>query len=166
MRTKRVCFGLIGIGLMAGLAALELSIGVFARSPPNQNQLEQTFDQTKKLAELRRQIAGKERSPAEEVFRNIKDYKGVSATGLLRGMEFYTRALGVDCTHCHIVDQWDKEDKPAKQIAREMSALVDGIQESLKKIKNLKSERPGVSCVTCHRGQTKPAMSLTVPSAK
>jgi hypothetical protein len=100
-------------------------------------QTAQAFDQTQKLAELRRQLAGKERTPAEQVYQNIRDYKGIPAAGLLRGMEFYTRALGVDCAHCHVLDQWEKDDKPAKQIARDMSALVDTIQEALKKIKNL-----------------------------
>jgi hypothetical protein len=32
--------------------------------------------------------------------------------------------------------------------------------EQLKKIKNLKSENPGVNCTTCHRGQVKPALNL------
>lgn len=130
--------------------------------PPNQDN--KTFDQAKKLGELRQQITGKERTPAEQVYKNIQDYKGVPAAGLLRGMEFYTKSLGVDCTHCHVVDQWEKDDKPTKQIAREMGALVDNIGTSLKKIKNLKSERPGVSCVTCHRGQVKPAISLPAPA--
>jgi hypothetical protein len=130
-------------------------------SPQNSpNESSQSFDQAKKLAELKKQIVGKERLPSEEVFKNIKDYKGVPAAGLLRGMEFYTRALGVDCTHCHVVDQWEKDDKPTKQIAREMSALVDRTTRSLREIKNLQSERPGISCATCHRGQVKPAISM------
>lgn len=129
-------------------------------------QADKAFDQAQTLAALRQQIVGKERVPAEQVYKNIRDYKGVPAAGLLRGMEFYTRALGVDCLHCHVADQWEKDDKPTKQIAREMSALVDSIQESLKKIKNLKSERPGISCATCHQGQLKPALSKPAPQPK
>lgn len=149
MKKITACIGLIGfaMGVMLSLVvrvwsgnAAPLTV---SQAPANQG--DKTFAQTEKLAELRRQIAGKERMPAEQVYKNIKDYKGVPAAGLLRGMEFYTRALGVDCLHCHVTDQWEKDDKPAKQIAREMSALVDSIQESLKKIKNLKSERPGIS---------------------
>ena len=126
------------------------------------NQADRPFDQTKTLAQLRQQIAGKEQLPAEEVFRNIQDYKGVPAASLLRGMEFYGRVLGVTCTHCHVADQWERDDKPAKQITREMSAMVDTITSTLRKMRNLPSERPGVPCATCHRGQLKPATAESV----
>jgi hypothetical protein len=81
---------------------------------------------------------------------------------LLRVMELgYSRSLGVNCTHCHVAEQWEKEDKPTKQIAREMFAMVAVINgDQLKKIKNLKSDNPGVNCTTCHRGQIKPALNL------
>jgi hypothetical protein len=137
-----------------------------AASSGNTQEPAPAFDQAKNLADLRHQLVGKERTPSEQVFKNIQDYKGIPAAGLLRGMEFYTRALGVDCTHCHVVDQWEKDDKPAKQIARDMARMVDTIQQSLKTIKNLKSERPGVSCATCHRGQLKPAISVTPPASQ
>ena len=32
--------------------------------------------------------------------------------------------------------------------------------ELLPKIKNLKSDHPGVNCTTCHRGAVKPALNL------
>ena len=81
---------------------------------------------------------------------------------LLRVMELgYAKSLGVDCTHCHVPGQWEKEDKPTKQIARDMAAMVTSInKELLPKIKNLKSPEPGVNCTTCHRGQVKPALNL------
>lgn len=111
------------------------------------------FDQQQKLQELRKQIAGQENKPAEEVFKNIQLLKGLPAGRLLRVMEVgYSKSLGVNCTHCHVVDQWEKEDKPTKQITREMSAMVRTINtDLLKKVKNLKSESPTVNCTTCHR---------------
>ncbi len=120
------------------------------------------FDQQEKLQELRKQIAGQENKPAEEVFKNIQLLKGRPAGALLRVMEIgYSKSLGVNCTHCHVVDQWEKEDKPQKQITREMSAMVRTINtDLLKKVKNLKSESPTVNCTTCHRGQVKPALDL------
>ena len=73
----------------------------------------------------------------------------------------YSKSLGVNCTHCHVVDQWEKEDKPQKQITREMAAMSRTINNDLlKKIKNLKSENPIVNCTTCHRGQAKPALNI------
>ena len=123
------------------------------------------FDQDQMLAELARRIKGRENQPAEEVFKNIQQFKGMPAARLLRVMNAYTRSLGVNCTHCHVVDEWEKEDKPTKQIARDMSRMVRAINNDLlKNIKNLKSESPVVNCTTCHRGHTKPEINL--PEAK
>lgn len=104
-------------------------------------------------------IAGRERMPAESVFKNIKVLKQVPAGRLLRMMNFgYARSLGVSCDHCHVVGEWEKEDRPQKQIAREMRAMVDTINRGLlTRIANLESDNPVVNCTTCHRGMTKPA---------
>ncbi|HKO97244.1 MAG TPA: c-type cytochrome [Pyrinomonadaceae bacterium] len=135
-----------------------------AGAPPTQT--EKPFDQSQALAKLRESIAGKENEPAEKVFKNIQLLKGVPAGRLLRIMEMgYSRSLGVTCTHCHVPDAFEKDDKPTKQVARDMAAMVGAINnQHLKQIKNLKSETPVVNCTTCHRGQTKPALNL--PEAK
>ena len=121
-----------------------------------------SFDQAAALAELRKSIAGKEEAPAETVFKNIQLLKGIPAGRVLRIMELgYARSLGVNCTHCHIPGAWEKDDKPTKQVARDMAAMMRAINmQHLKEIKNLKSEQPTVNCTTCHRGQTKPALNL------
>ncbi len=126
------------------------------------SQKAKPFDQAQTLGELRKKIAAQKDKPAEEVFKNIQLLKGVPAGRLLAIMEIgYSKSLGVDCTHCHEVDQWEKDDKPTKQIAREMALMIRTINnEYLKKIKNLKSENPVINCTTCHRGQTKPALNL------
>jgi hypothetical protein len=123
---------------------------------------EQTFDQDKALAELRKSIAGQENKPAAQVFKNIQLMKEMPAGRLLRVMEMgYSRSLGVKCTHCHVAGQWEKDDKPTKQIARDMMTMVAAINnEQLKKIKNLKSQPPVINCTTCHRGEIKPALNL------
>src|SRR4030095_4472156 len=125
-------------------------------------QDQKPFAQGQKLADLTKQIAGKENQPAEQVFKNIQTFKGVPAARLLRIMELgYSRSLGVNCTHCHVVDQWKKDDKPAKVIAREMAKMVGTINNDLlKNIKNLKGPNPGLNSTTCHRGHTKPALNL------
>ena len=107
-------------------------------------------------------IAGREQEPAETVFRNIQLFKGVPAGRLVKIMEMgYARSLGVGCTHCHVEGAWEKDDKPQKQIAREMAAMSKAIgTEYLGKIKNLNSAQPTVNCTTCHRGQIKPALDL------
>ncbi len=124
------------------------------------------FNQADAIAKLKAQIKGKEQEPAEKVFKNIQSMKGVPAGRLLAIMEFgYARSLGVNCTHCHTPDKWEAEDKNTKQIAREMSAMVGTINNSLlKDIKNLKSATPTVNCTTCHRGQIVPALNLPMPT--
>ena len=107
-------------------------------------------------------IAGRENAPAESVFKNIRLLKGVPAGRLPRIMNFgFGRSLGVRCRHCHVEAHWDAEDKPQKQIARDMSEMLHTINtELLPKVKNLKSEHPTVNCTTCHRGAVKPALNL------
>ena len=125
------------------------------------------FDQMAAIAKLKEQIKGKEQLPASEVFKNIQTamLKQRPAAQLLAVMEFgFARSLGVNCTHCHVPDKWEGEDKPQKQIAREMSAMAARINnELLKGIKNLKSESPTINCTTCHRGEVKPALNLPPP---
>jgi len=125
---------------------------------------EPAFDQSAALAKLREAIKGKENEPAEKVFKNIQtpQLRSMPAARVLAIMEFgYSRSLGVTCTHCHIAGQFDVEDKPQKQIARDMSALVAMLNgTSLRNIKNLKSASPTVNCTTCHRGEIKPALNL------
>jgi Photosynthetic reaction centre cytochrome C subunit len=126
------------------------------------------FNQTEAIKKLKEQIKGKENEPAETVFKNIQILKGIPAGRLLAIMEMgYARSLGVNCTHCHVPEKWEAEDKAQKQIAREMWTMMGKINgELLKNIKNLKSETPIVNCTTCHRGQVKPALNLPQPTQK
>jgi len=114
------------------------------------------------------QIRGREQLPAESVFKNIRVFKGVPAGNIPRIMNLgYGRSLGVGCAHCHVPGEWEKEDKPQKQIARDMAAMASAIIfQYLANIKNLKSERPLVNCTTCHRGEVKPALNLPADPAR
>lgn len=120
------------------------------------------FDQEKALKELREGIKGRENEPASLVFDNIKTFERLPADRLLRIMEMgFSKSLGVNCTHCHNPNNWASEEKPQKQIAREMMDMVGKINsEHLNAIDNLESDRPAVNCTTCHRGQVKPALNL------
>lgn len=115
-------------------------------------------DRDKLYNEALAKIAGRENQPAESVYKNIKLFKGAPASRVLGIMaRGFDPALGVSCSHCHVVGEYDKEDKPTKQIAREMFAMVTTINtEILPKIKNIRSPNPTVNCSTCHRGQTRP----------
>ena len=140
---------------------------VSAQTNPTPAPTVAEFNQAEAIARLKEQIKGKENEPAEKVFKNIQMMKAVPAGRLLAIMEMgYARSLGVNCTHCHAPEKWESEEKPTKQIAREMAAMVGKINgDMLKNIKNLKSENPVINCTTCHRGQVKPALNLTLPKS-
>ena len=96
--------------------------------------------------------------PAESVFKHLKVVKGRSAQQVLMMMNRgFGRALGVRCQHCHVLGHWGDEDKNTKQIARDMMAMEDKINEELlPAIKNIKSDHPGVGCFDCHHGVARP----------
>ncbi len=109
------------------------------------------------LGELRGRIAGREKQPATEVFKNIQLFKTMEAGRLPGVMGSWSNVLGVTCKHCHVMDQWEKEDRPEKQIARDMAQMVNEINSHLlKNIKNLDSTEPRIGCWTCHRGKLIP----------
>ena len=112
--------------------------------------------------EVREKIKGRENAPADSVFENIKMFKGVPASRVVDAMEFgFSPALGAKCTMCHVHDKWGSEDKKDKQVSRDMAAMTRMINDSLlAKIPHLDSEKPTVTCATCHRGQKKPATSM------
>ena len=116
----------------------------------------------RQVAKILKEIAGREKEPAEKVFRNMQlpRLQGAPAERVLRVMNFgYSRALGVACTHCHVEADFASDDKRPKRAAREMVAMNDLINERLKAIEAL--ERPPqerfVNCTTCHRGALDPA---------
>jgi hypothetical protein len=156
--TKRL---LLTALFVSGLLALKAQV-VPAAAPAKLTTAEIIGERDKYVRELRAQIAGREKEPAEAVFKNIKVMKGMPAGRLLAVMNMgYSQSLGVSCTHCHVPGEWEKEDKPQKEIAREMSRLTGTIRsELLPRIANLESKPPVINCTTCHRGEIKPALEL------
>jgi hypothetical protein len=158
----------LGLCVVLTLSAISLILvqRSLARSsvvnPSPKLQEQKPFNQEQALSDLRKAIAGKEQKPATEVFKNVRVLTDFNADRILRIMErAFTRSLGVDCAYCHVPGEWDKDDKPTKQIAREMFDMATTINlDILKKMKNLKSANPTVNCTTCHRGQLKPELNL------
>jgi len=149
-----------------GSVALNSGAQVPARSSPPQAESPEAIKQSnqEKVTEIKKQIEGKENQPAETVFENIQLFKGAPAERVLMIMQSFSNALGVSCAHCHVPGEWEKEDKPQKQIARDMMKMIGTINNDLlKNIKNLKGPNPIVNCTTCHRGQLKPALNLEEP---
>lgn len=117
-------------------------------------------DREKHMSAVLESIKGRENLPADSVFKNIQSMKGVPAGRLIRIMDVaYAQSLGVSCGHCHNTSKWDSDEKKAKQITREMGKMVRKINtELLTGIQGLTN--PAINCTTCHRGQTKPSLSL------
>src|SRR5215468_4303565 len=112
------------------------------------------------VKQLSEKIAGREREPAEKVFKNIQIpwLKIVPAARFLTIMNLgYSRALGVACTHCHVEQDFASDDKRPKRAAREMAAMHRMINEQLKKMQNLEPKpNRAINCSTCHRGAIDP----------
>lgn len=87
---------------------------------------------------------------AEQKYKNIQLLRGIPSERLMKIMFAFKSSLGVDCTYCHIKDQFEKDDKPQKQTARKMIQLVRDTNAKL-------GTTTRVTCFTCHRGQTRPA---------
>lgn len=66
-------------------------------------------------------------------------------------LDEYNRALGVECSHCHVPDQWADETVPAKAVARQMSEMVTLLNGKL--LRGVGE----VQCWTCHGGQVQPS---------
>lgn len=66
-------------------------------------------------------------------------------------MKAWSQALGVECVHCHVQDNWTDASKPTFEFARRMSGMLGALNSGpLKDVGE-------ISCWTCHRGRTIPA---------
>ncbi len=117
-------------------------------------------DRAKYAKMVKEAIAGKEKNNAEDVFKNIKIFKGRPAEQVIGIMENgWSKALGVSCNHCHNVNDWASEEKHDHAIARDMVAMVGKINDDV--IAALpsyasKERKPRIGCTTCHRGEAHP----------
>jgi photosynthetic reaction center cytochrome c subunit len=107
------------------------------------------------------EIAGKEKRPAGEVFKNVTMLKDIPAGRFLRIMDIgYSQSLGVGCDHCHVEDRWEADEKRPKRAAREMIKLVNQINDTLQELEDIDNSEATVNCTTCHRGYVKPALQM------
>jgi hypothetical protein len=127
-----------------------------ATKEPTNQEINDAFVQ-----KISKQIAGHEQEPAAQVFRNIQFdvLRKAPASRLLLIMNLgYSRALGVNCTYCHVEADFSKDDKRPKRAAREMALMHFSINQQLAKMRELDPNPQGhfVNCSTCHRGSVKP----------
>jgi len=119
-------------------------------------------DRLKHMDEVMASIKGKEKWPADSVFKNLKVIRGesaISAEHLLWMMNWgWSKELGVSCSHCHTTGKWESDSLRTKDIARGMWTMRVTInKEILPSITGLNYDKnPKVSCITCHRGKPLP----------
>ena len=111
--------------------------------------------------EISDRIAGHEKEPAEQVFKNVRIpwLKNVPASQFLSIMNYgYSRALGVACSHCHVTSDFASDDKRPKRAAREMAVMHRSINDQIAKMQNLEPNPNGhfINCSTCHHRQIDP----------
>jgi hypothetical protein len=99
--------------------------------------------------------------PIEEVQKNIQVLKGLPESQLIPVMNYMSASLGVKCGYCHVNkdEKWDfpSDEKAEKSTARSMITMVMGINKT-----NFRGNTD-VTCYTCHRGRTSPAVVPQLP---
>ncbi|MDE3195176.1 MAG: photosynthetic reaction center cytochrome c subunit [Acidobacteriota bacterium] len=85
----------------------------------------------------------KQKPPAE--YKNLKVLKGEH---LMDAMRAFNISLGEQCTYCHTAPDFSADTRPAKQMARHMIQLTEGLSQGF--------GQGSVTCYTCHRGNEVP----------
>ena len=127
------------------------------RIPPSRDSLAKL--RTGYVAKVMQEIAGREDQPAEQVFKNIKVLKGITAAQLVTKMEKdYAEALSWNCTNCHrLANQGNfasdtSNDKVRARFMQQMQNDINTV--TLPKL--YPKDTPKVTCATCHRGYNEP----------
>jgi photosynthetic reaction center cytochrome c subunit len=94
--------------------------------------------------------------PAEEVYKNIEQMKGVPSDQLDPAMQFIAASLGVNCEFCHVAGKFEADDKGPKKTARQMMAMTAMIN------KTSFGGRQQITCNSCHNGAQRPSASPAV----
>ena len=95
---------------------------------------------------------------AEDVFKNVQVLRGISVKEFMGTMGFFSAALSLNCSDCHVQEsngilEKYADDTPLKQTARKMVLMVNALNKN-----NFGSKRL-VTCYTCHRGNQRPEIT-------
>jgi len=94
---------------------------------------------------------------ADKFFKNVKVLTGLPVNEFMTTMGFFSASLGYSCENCHGEDSgaevFAAEDRPRKQTARRMIAMVSNINKAYF------GGRQVVTCYSCHRGGNQPKVT-------
>lgn len=88
--------------------------------------------------------------PAEEVFKNIKSFKGKPSSDVIPAMNFMAASLKVDCAFCHNPKDFSSDEKDEKVTARRMITMQGELN------KQFFEGHTAVTCNSCHNGSSRP----------
>ena len=87
-------------------------------------------------------------------FQNLQIFDPeISKDDLKAAMKGFTASLGVKCSFCHVIDDYDNDEKEHKLIARKMIKLVGHMRANAETYFKEGTEVELISCATCHRGE-------------
>jgi hypothetical protein len=103
-----------------------------------------------------------------QTFTNLQVLpKDIQRPQLVATMRGFAGALGVRCTHCHVGPDnlqgmdFATDEKESKKVARTMLRMVRGINaDVVGALPAADPPRQQVTCLTCHRRETKPPRPL------
>ncbi len=114
------------------------------------------------IATAQAPASGQNPQMSQDVFKNIQVLKGIPVNEFMNTMGFFSAAVGLNCTGCHVAESLENldkfaEDVPRKRIARQMILMVQSMN------KTSFGGRRALTCYTCHRGSPVPEVipSLT-----
>ncbi|MDQ4121390.1 MAG: c-type cytochrome [Acidobacteriota bacterium] len=108
------------------------------------------------LSENKQRAQTKQVETAGQKFKNIKVLNEMPADQMGKVMNIMSASLGVNCSFCHVENDFARDDKEKKQEAREMIKMTFELN------KNHFDNRPEITCNTCHRGEEHPQSALNL----
>ena len=93
--------------------------------------------------------------PAQPAPKNLKVL--APDTDIRYVMQNFNKALGVQCTYCHVQGDFSSDANPNKEIARKMIVMVRDTDATFASSEGVfPAGYHEVDCSTCHRGSAKP----------
>jgi hypothetical protein len=94
---------------------------------------------------------------AAQQYKNVQVLRDIPANQMIPSMHLITGQLGVGCQYCHIWEEWEREDRPMKQVARRMMIMTAELNRASF------GGTQAITCYTCHRSQPKPTNMVVLP---
>lgn len=82
--------------------------------------------------------------------------KNITQDELKKTMDGFAEQLGVKCTFCHVLEQYEKDDRPHKADARRMIRLVMDMKAKKADYFGPRTKEAVITCGLCHRGKAEP----------